>query len=314
MSELKEAWSGAECCFKCAYVIGIGSKCGYEPHRDRNGAADDPICDPATGSLCLHNPDAKGKGLGLQGRVCDMFELDTERWHDLKTQRWEWENAHREDGCTCEDDDEDYEPADPEHDAIKLPMDVTGFRMSKDWAVRVVEWFNGGHPLTLRMPVSVMKNGKVTDTEMIPIIMQKRDVWRSLELEIMHMDKYDRKATVALKYDTEKKNSGLHSVDMSDVIAVEYRDGKLILTGCDEGSEQRILEVEVIDEPEVKAKHAPKWYLDEMTLPISEVRVSGSAVAEILGGAGEIDWLHPVMSMSCQTARKLRQFSLEEFS
>jgi hypothetical protein len=92
MSEIERGWFGGACCFKCAYNLVTGSKAGYILHRKANGAVDDPLLDTATGSLCLHNPDAKGKGLGYACKVCDLFELDTARYHDVRIQRYEWEN------------------------------------------------------------------------------------------------------------------------------------------------------------------------------------------------------------------------------
>lgn len=87
MSELKKGWSGGACCFKCAYVLILGSKSGYEVKRDKQGAVNDPVFEDR---LCLHNPDTIGKGRGDAVRVCDLFELDRERYHDLNLQEWEW--------------------------------------------------------------------------------------------------------------------------------------------------------------------------------------------------------------------------------
>jgi len=92
MSDLKRGWLGGECCFKCSYNLLTGTESGYEIKRQKNGVINDPLCDPATGSLCLHNPDAEGKGLGYACKVCDLFKLDTARYHDLRLQRYEWEN------------------------------------------------------------------------------------------------------------------------------------------------------------------------------------------------------------------------------
>ena len=97
MAELKTTTSYGKCCFKCSYAILIGSKSGYEVKRNKRGEIIDPLLDNITGRLCLHNPETIGKGLGFQVHVCELFELDKTRYHDLKTEQHSWKTLHHAD-------------------------------------------------------------------------------------------------------------------------------------------------------------------------------------------------------------------------
>lgn len=210
-------------------------------------------------------------------------------------------------GCKCdEDDDTDYSTT-PETDRIVLDTSTEGFRTSKDFAIRVARWFNGGHPETLSMPVSVMRNGKVVDTERIPLQIQNGDHWRSITLHVMRYYCYGKLATVGMQIDAEKKNGGAHTSGVIDVTSVVYEGDVLRITGRYEDGSEDTVEVGVIDKPELKGKKVPKWFIEEMTIPMEDK--DETLADKMLGGCHGIEWLHPIQEV--QAIRTAKQTSLE---
>ncbi|MBE6524450.1 MAG: hypothetical protein E7Z65_06235 [Thermoplasmata archaeon] len=204
--------------------------------------------------------------------------------------------------------DDAYEEPDDETLKMRCSLDLEGFRTTKEFAIRAVQWFNGGHPTTYHMPVSVMKDGKVTDTEMIPLNIPNRVMWRSMTLEVHFMICYDKKATVGLAIDSQKHNGGTHGLMMDDVSRVCIADGKLIIAG-----NERIAEIELVDSPDLLTKkHAPKWFLDEMTTPIGDMVTAADIMPGRLPG---FEWLHPMTeSVIIESVKTRRQSILEDFA
>ncbi len=222
---------------------------------------------------------------------------------DLTGKEQEYEDNDSE--CKCEDDDDDDYSTTSETDAIKLGSSSDGFRTSRDFAIRVVKWFNGGHPLTFCMPVSVMRDGKVADTERIPLSIPNGQQWRSLSLSIMHYSDFDG-LTVGMSLDAEKRNGGLHRPVIEDVLTVEYSDDVLTISGKRYDGSAESVKIGIVDKAEVKGKKAPKWYLDDMNIPMDE-----TVGHTILGGIHGIDWLHLIQEV--QAVKTVKQTSLEEW-
>ena len=85
------------CCFKCKHRLPMDfKKCPKIPRTDLHGTIIEDI-DWKKVRMCDHNPI----GMFVCGDThqrCGLFELDTERWHDLKIQAWEWRNMVRQRG------------------------------------------------------------------------------------------------------------------------------------------------------------------------------------------------------------------------
>jgi len=91
MSEIKRGDLSGECCFKCAYNLMSGAKAGRRFTKDAHGFVNDPDYGKL---MCDRNPDGKVV-YGDCIQVCELFELDKTRWHDLKVQAWEWSKISR---------------------------------------------------------------------------------------------------------------------------------------------------------------------------------------------------------------------------
>lgn len=326
MSELREGSIGRECCFKCAYVIHIGSKSGAELKRDKSGKITDPRLDAATGSLCLHNPDAEGKGLGFAVRVCDLFELDKERYYDLTTAQWEhdFEMSKAVQPVSEEDDDAGSEDCpimsepcpgdDPRMDSNKAiaergnrTMHGMGFKVARDRAVKAVQWFNGGRPATEVCPLTVMRNEDVCDTDCIPVAGAGRTYWSSLELEAHLLGdawgEAANKMTVWLESTYQCNNGGGGGPIITHVRTVQLDGDVLTVSGYSFGSEAQrsdwrevTVSLEVVEKAEAKVRPAPEWYLDLMDKPVAAD-----------------EWLGPATTAPT-TRQTYRQVTLEDFA
>ena len=272
MSKIESASFGGECCFKCAHVLGLGSKAGIELHRDRYGAVDDPLYKER---MCLHNPDGLREGHGDASSVCDLFELDPKRYHDLQTQQYEHEIQLRhgpEPVCECDDEDEDTGNTEESN----VPDRWGGYRTTMGKAQRAVDWFNGGRPKSCMMPITCMKDDKVLDTEMVGPVSQN-GMFRNLRLvchEFRDCWNVAGKKAVWLHWDYQIKNGGGSGSMMTDVTSVEITDDRLTIKGYDFGTEaersdwrEMTFTVGIVGKPDATYKKAPDWFYDDMARP-----------------------------------------------
>lgn len=315
MADIRQVSFFGPCCFKCSYILGIGSKAGAELHRDRYGAIDDPL---HRERMCLHNPDGLREGHGDANSVCDLFELDPVRYYDLQTQQYEHEIQLRhgsEPVCECDDEDEDDVPEEgpvqetAEADEIKRRLNLSkegeGLRTTRAKAERFIQWFNGGRPQTMLMPITCMRMNKVLDTEDVPYTSQPTVYTNISAAPHTFLDCWGivaDKTSVWLSCDCEVKLGGSHGSIMSCITSAELDGDTLTIRGfafgCEaERSDWREVEViiEVIDQPEAKGPKAPRWVYDEMEAPFTAQ-----------------EWLTPE-TQPVQKMQQFKQFTLEAY-
>ena len=93
-----DGWMGRRpCCFQCKHRVVIPFKnCPTVPRDDGHGTIIEDIVWHKV-RVCDRNPHGMHI-YGDTGQCCGLFELDRERWHDLKIQAWEWRNMVRRRG------------------------------------------------------------------------------------------------------------------------------------------------------------------------------------------------------------------------
>ena len=175
-------------------------------------------------------------------------------------------------------------------DALEA-IEGVGFATTRAKALRAVKWFNGGHPRTERCPVTAMRNGRVCDTECIPLRPSPKAFWTEMELSLTSVKASNvngKRTAVGLYISTSIDGAGHSTRRIPHVSSVELHGDTLVITGyCFNEYTKRsnwrevVVTLEVVDEPEAEGKPVPKWYMDSMITPISVD-----------------DWLEPIRAAS----------------
>lgn len=210
----------------------------------------------------------------------------------------------------CEDCPSTVQEDDGESDSLKA-LHGEGFRTTRAKALRAVQWFNGGRPRTERCPVSVMRNGSVCDTEMIPSTASGKTFWSEMEMRVVRFNdtawnEVGGRTAVWLCSSYEVDNGGGSGAVMTHVRSVEIHGDTLAFSGYAFGSEAErsdwrevAVTVGIVEKAEAQGKPAPKWYTDSMN---AQITVD--------------DWLEPTGTVPApsQLSRGTRQHTLEEFA
>ena len=161
-------------------------------------------------------------------------------------------------------------------DSKYLPDDM---KVTRKNAERVLKWWNGGHPTTRLVPVSVTANGDVADTDYTPILPKKDELWKMLELcthRLSPNHPYADHTVVSLGFDSKTGNEGygLHYIDY--VTSVDVDGDNLVITGIgllgEDVSKWKNCSVSlpIVQKAIVKAKPAPTWYVNCMQMPVGQ--------------------------------------------